>query len=156
MEIETVRATAEDIEELVRWRMEVIGVVFPKEKYGEYPVDLEEKNREYYLRAIPAGEHIAVFAKTEGKTVGCGGMCIEKELPSPDNPGGRCAYLMNIYCREEYRKNGVGEKVVQALVQEAQKQGIDKIYLESTKEATEFYKKQGFDLMLGMMHIPPR
>ncbi len=28
---------------------------------------------------------------------------IIEELPSPDNPSGKCAYLMNIYVREAFR-----------------------------------------------------
>ncbi len=37
-------------------------------------------------------------------------------MPSPDNPSGRCAYLMNIYVREGYRSEGAGKKIVRYLI----------------------------------------
>lgn len=76
---------------LMRWRAEVIESVF-----GEKPSKrLLVANRQYYLRHIADGSHIAVVAETvDGCGVGCGAICLTDELPSPDNPSGRCAYLM--------------------------------------------------------------
>lgn len=104
-----------DIDKLLEWRQEVIGHVF-----GEAPSDeLMEANRNYYIRHIADGSHLAFVANSDGETVGCGAICMTEELPSPDNPTGRCAYIMNIYVREAYRRHGVGEKIIRHLIAKA-------------------------------------
>ena len=82
-----------DIPALIRWREEVIGHVF-----GQKPDKrLIMANRQYYEEHIADGTHIALVAEYDGVECGCGAVCFTDELPSPDNPSGKCAYLMNIY-----------------------------------------------------------
>ena len=49
-----------------------------------------------------------LMALAEGKDAGCGMVLYHDELPSPDNPSGRCAYLMNIYVRSGFRRHAPG------------------------------------------------
>ncbi|MCD8361589.1 MAG: GNAT family N-acetyltransferase [Lachnospiraceae bacterium] len=150
MEITIRSADSPDIEELLRWREIVLREVFsvPMEKNMD---DLLAANREYYLSALERREHIACFARTEGKTVGCGGVCLYQEMPSPDNPTGRCAYLMNIYTIPAMRRRGVGKAVVEWLLQEAKNRGAGKIYLEASDSAYPLYKELGFCEMDGYL-----
>lgn len=150
--IEIVKAEIEDIETLMQWRMEVLHHVFSLSAETDM-TDLERENRQYYERQIPAGGHIACFAKVEGVIVGCGGVCFYDEMPSPDNPNGHCAYLMNVYCREDYRQKGVGRTIVHWLVDRAQEKNIRKIYLETTDKGRKLYESAGFRDMKDMMHI---
>ena len=53
-------------------------------------------------------------------------------MPPPDNPAGKCAYLMNIYTRPKARRQGVGETIVKWLINQAVTMGISKIYLEAS------------------------
>ena len=70
-----------DLEELMRWRTEVIKNVF-----GENPSHaLLEANRKYYERHIPDGSHRAFVAVYNGEEAGSGSLCLTDELPSPDN-----------------------------------------------------------------------
>ncbi|MCM1142343.1 MAG: GNAT family N-acetyltransferase, partial [Muribaculum sp.] len=91
-----------DIETLMKWRKEVIFNVFGMDANNA----LLDANREYYRRHIPDETHRAIVASIDGEDVGGGAVCISEELPSPDNPSGKCAYLMNIYVREPYRNHG--------------------------------------------------
>lgn len=136
-----------DVDTLVLWRREVIGEVF-----GAEPSEaLTEANRRYYLRHIADGSHVAVIARADGLDAGCGAICLTDELPSPDNPSGRCAYVMNIYVREAFRGHGIGHEIVRRLVELAREAGCDKIYLETTPAARSLYKSIGFDDLPGMM-----
>ncbi len=144
------QAGIEDLDLLVQWRMEVLDEVFAQAK-GTFPEDLEQKNRAYYERALPAGEHIACFASVNGEIVGCGGLCLYEEMPSPDNPTGQCAYIMNIYCRPAYRRHGVGETIVLWLVEQARERHISKIYLETSDVGRPLYEDIGFADMHDMM-----
>ena len=153
MEIAIRKATLEDIDLLMEWRMEVLHEVFsipPLQNTDE----LEQENRAYYQRALAQEEHIACFAYMEDNIVGCGGICLYQEMPSPDNPTGKCAYLMNIYTKPQFRKRGVGEAIIKWLVAQAIMRGIPKIYLETSKAGKQLYTKLGFIPMQGMMKRP--
>lgn len=132
---------------LMHWRKEVIENVF-----GVVPSkELMAANRMYYMEHIADGSHIAIVAEIDDQDVGCGAICLSDELPSPDNPSGRCAYLMNIYVRKEYRGHGVGHSIVCWLVEKARQLGCDKIYLETTDGARSLYKDIGFKELSGFM-----
>ena len=153
MEIAIRKATLEDIDLLMEWRMEVIHEVFsipPLQNTDEF----EQENRAYYQRALAQEEHIACFAYMEDNIVGCGGICLYQEMPSPDNPTGKCAYLMNIYTKPQFRKRGVGEAIIKWLVAQAIMRGIPKIYLETSKAGKQLYTKLGFIPMQDMMKRP--
>lgn len=136
-----------DIERLMSWRRKVLGAVF-----GIIPSDdLMSANREYYLTHIADGSHIAVVAKIGETEAGCGAICLSDELPSPDNPSGRCAYLMNIYVKPRHRSQGIGHTIVKHLVETARRLGCDKIYLETTDQARSLYSGTGFLELKGIL-----
>lgn len=144
----TIRQTR-DIDEIMAWRREVIVHVF-----GENPSEaLMVANLDYYRRNIPTGCHEAFVAEVDGEGAGCGAVCFSEELPSPDNPSGRCAYLMNIYVREKFRTHGVGHEIVRRLIETSRGRGCGKIYLETTAEGRRLYKSVGFKDMKDMMKL---
>lgn len=136
-----------DIDTLMEWRREVIRNVFGITATGA----LLEANRKYYNRNIPTGSHQAFVASMDGKDVGTGSICLTEELPSPDNPNGKCAYLMNIYVREPYRNHGIAKSIIDHVVKVAKGLGCGKIYLESTDMAKPLYGECGFIDMENMM-----
>ena len=136
-----------DMPELMRWRAEVITEVFGQEPDAE----LLEANRRYYELHIADGSHAAFVAERRGVEVGCGAVCFTDELPSPDNPTGRCAYLMNIYVRCPFRNHGVAHRIVSRLLEEARARGCGKIYLETTPAARSVYTSLGFRDLPDMM-----
>ena len=147
------KATADDIELLVEWRMEVLHEVFSIPQ-NQSTYKLENENRCYYQRALQNGEHIACFAYLNDMIIGCGGICFYQEMPSPDNPTGKCAYLMNIYTRPQFRKQGVGEELIKWLVEQATQRNMIKIYLETSEAGKRLYTKMGFLPMQNMMKLP--
>lgn len=136
-----------DISRLLRWRSEVIRNVFGVEPDRS----LIEANRAYYAASIAAGTHEAFIAECDGEECGCGAICFSEELPSPDNPTGRCAYLMNIYVRRPFRNKGIAHSIVGHLIEEAEKRGCGKIYLETTADGKPVYTSLGFREMPDMM-----
>lgn len=148
--LEIQRADIMDIDRLMTLRVEVIRDVFAPQVPDE---SLIKANRRYYVHALSAGTHIACIARKDLADIGCGGMCLQHEMPSPDNPSGRCAYLMNIYVKPFWRHRGVGRKIVEWLVSEAQALGIGKIYLETTDGARRLYRSVGFTDMENMMKL---
>lgn len=135
------------VPELMAWRGEVIANVFGEEPDGA----LLQSNSRYYERNVAVGAHIAFVASCDGCDCGCGAICFAEELPSPDNPTGLCAYLMNIYVRAEYRGRGVATNIVRHLISVAESRGCGKIYLETTTEGRPLYQSLGFRDMPDMM-----
>lgn len=150
MNIEVRKAELCDMDLLMQWRRRVLQEVFSIPD-GKLSKELEQENRRYYQAAIAREEHVACFASVNQEIVGCGGICVYQEMPSPDNPKGSCAYLMNIYTCPEYRGNGIGREVVMWLVKQAKDRDIQKIYLETSECGRTLYQKMGFCDMHGYM-----
>lgn len=132
---------------LMRWRAEVIRNVFGVEPSSRLLV----ANRQYYRRHIADDTHLALVAENDGEEFGCGAVCFYDEMPSPDNPTGRCAYIMNIYVREPYRNNGIAHHIIRRLIDESRQRGCGKIYLETTPDGKSLYLSSGFKAMPDMM-----
>ena len=152
MEIQIRQATIQDLNVLMQWRMEVLHEVFsiPSE---QSVTELESENRRYYQTELPQGGHIACFAYVGEEIVGCGGICLYHEMPSPDNLNGKCAYLMNIYTRPQFRGHGIGNRIVRCLVEQARQRHISKIYLETSDKGRPLYQTIGFADMKDMMKL---
>lgn len=146
------KATLAELDTLIAWRMEVLRCVFSIPKETD-TAELRNANIEYYKRALTDGTHIACFADLQGEIVGCGGLCLYDEMPSPDNPSGHCAYLMNIYVRPEHQGYGTGKRIVRWLVGAALASGIKKIYLETSEAGRLLYSVLGFIEMKDMMQL---
>jgi GNAT superfamily N-acetyltransferase len=177
----TLRAATEaDLDLLVAVRLEVLRDVFelgdtlsrhsreggnpalPEQNSVASLAALEQANRTYYARALPAGEHVAclVFAgerdsvQDASTLAACGGLCPFEELPSPDNPTGHSGLLMNIYTRPACRRQGLARQVLSWLTAAAHARGITRLYLEATPAAAPLYQQAGFTLIPAMMQKP--
>lgn len=148
--IKVERAGIADLEFLMAWRERVLRSVFELSEDADIAL-LMQRNRSYYEKSLADGTQRACFAFMDSQRVGCGGMCLHSEIPSPDNPSGACAYLMNIYTTPDARGQGVALTVVNWLVNQAQASGAEKIYLEATPAGRRVYEKAGFANMPHMM-----
>lgn len=151
MKIEIVQAGLEDLDEIMAWRMEVLDHVFAGQSWDKEA--LYQANLNYYQKHLASHTHIALFAKAEGIPVGCGGICLYEEMPSPDNPTGKCGYIMNMYTRKKYRSLGIAGHIVQELIALASAAGAGKIFLESTEQAKRLYASLGFGFMPDYMKL---
>lgn len=141
LKIERIRS----LEQLLRWRAEVLKAVFGMTA----DADMLKANAKYYDFHQADGSHVALEAQLSGEdgavqSVGCGGVCFHEELPSPANPNGRCAYIVNIYVREAFRHCGVGSDILKALMDLAKFRGCGRIMLETSPEARRYYENLGF------------
>lgn len=140
-----------DLAQLLSWRREVIENVF-----GEVPSDeLIRENENFYIRHIADGSHLAFVALCQNEEAGCGALCLTEELPSPDNPTGKCGYLMNIYVKDKFRQHGIAHKIVERLIEEATAHNCKKIYLETTRQGRPVYESMGFQDLPDMMKLIP-
>ena len=154
MNVSVKKATLEELDSLMEWRMRVLAEVFPVGEQEDRS-DIRRNNDAYYRHHLADGTHTACFAidGENGRIVGCGGICYQSEMPSPDNPTGTNGYLMSIYALPELRGEGIGRKIVEYLIDDAKQRGTEKIYLESSGMAKRLYHEIGFTDMSDYMKL---
>lgn len=153
------RCGVSDLDELLDLRMEVLACVFEDEcrVFDKAQVDaLRAQNKTYYRTHLADDSHIACIARDErsDEVLGTGGLCLYQEMPSPDNPNGRCGYLMNMYTRKAARGRGVARMMVEYLIGQARLRDVAKIYLETTPMARPLYERLGFVDMHDYLRLP--
>lgn len=121
------------------YRLDIINIrttVFMDEQGIDSSIDFDDLDE--------VATHILVFF--QNKAIATGRMLDDGHI-------GRIAVL------KAYRKQGVGAKVVQALLANAQVKGFSRVYLGSQIHVTDFYKKLGFTICgevfmdAGLEHI---
>ncbi len=128
---------------LVDYRMQ-----FLEELQGPQDPDrilcLKEDLKEYFQSSLAAGSFIAWMAELNQIPIAFGGMVIQK-IPGHFNLiNGIQGYILNMYTVPEYRKNGIGAEILEKLIDDGKKLGLNKIYLHSTRAGIEIYKRKGF------------
>ena len=147
------RATVDDLEALVATRLEVLRAA----NLLAEDVDLTEvaaASRDYYRRALADGAHTAILVLDVNAFVGAGGVSYYRVMPTVHNPTGRCAYIMNMYTRPEYRRRGVARRTLDLLVRDARARGVAHIGLEATAAGRPLYEKYGFQAAEHEMFLP--
>ena len=85
--------------------------------------------------------------------VGAGGVSYYTVMPTFHNPSGKKAYIMNMYTRPEYRRQGIAIKTLDLLIKDAKEKGIVEISLEATDMGKPLYEKYGFTIMPSEMEL---
>ena len=83
--------------------------------------------------------------------MGTGGICFYRVLPTYFKPTGEKAYVINMFTLPEYRRRGIGRKILSLLVEEALGRGVRYISLEATDQGRRLYENCGFALLKAEM-----
>ena len=153
MSIEYRRATPDMLELLVRTRIEVLRAA----NLLDACVDMSEvaaQSEAYYREALANGSHTGILAFDGDRFAGAGGVSYYRVMPTFHNPSGRCAYIMNMYVRPDYRRRGIATAILDLLVTEAREKGAGRIALEATEAGRPLYEKYGFVPALSEMALP--
>ena len=112
-----------------------------------------ERATEFYLRdAMPRGEYLAWVAedaKTSPAIVGGAGVQLRPILPRP-RPGsddlelGPEAIVLNVYVESTWRRRGVAESLMRAVLDDLAARGIRRIVLHASDDGRRLYERFGF------------
>lgn len=147
------RATMADLEILTETRIEVLRAA---NQLGSN-VDMSEVKKqsfEYYQNALKNDTHLAYLIFEDETFVGAGGISYYQVMPTYHNPTGKKAYIMNMYTKPDYRRQGIAFKTLNLLVADAKARGITAISLEATDMGRSLYEKYGFVKMNDEMELP--
>ncbi len=92
-----------------------------------------------YKKFIAQKNQYSIVALSEKKLVGFGSIFFFQRVR-----GGKVGIIEDLIVSRNYRKLGIGSKILKNLISEAKDQKCFKIYLESSTESEAFYSKQGF------------
>lgn len=134
------KTNANDIETLMDVRLEMLRVVNNLSADAVFDKVLVDCSREYFLH----GDQTTVIAVDGGKAIGCASISYISTMPPFDHPTGKRAHLMNVYTNKEYRRQGIGRKMVELLIDEARKKDCTEISLDATEQGRFLYTQLGF------------
>ena len=147
------KATIDDLEILTETRITVLRAANKLSDDVDMSVVKEESHR-YYQDSLTNDTHVAYLVFDDNEFVGAGGISFFKVMPTYHNPTGQKAYIMNMYTKPEYRRNGIAYKTLDLLIAEAKRKNITSISLEATDMGRPLYEKYGFVKMNDEMELP--
>ncbi|SDB53429.1 GNAT family N-acetyltransferase [Butyrivibrio sp. INlla16] len=133
-------ATKNDIESMMSSRLEMLKVVNNLSEDYEFSDEMINESRDYFLN----GDHITVLALDGDIVIGCASMSFIRIMPTFYHLTGKRAHLMNVYTRNEYRRQGIAQKMVELLIEKTWEKGATEISLDATELGRPLYEKIGF------------
>jgi ribosomal protein S18 acetylase RimI-like enzyme len=121
-------------------RLEMLKVVNDLPADYVYDDVIVNESRDYFLN----GDHVTVLAIDGGEVIGCASMSFMWIMPTFSHPTGRRAHLMNVYTRNEYRRQGIARKMVEMLIDATWAKGATEISLDATVMGRPLYESLGF------------
>ena len=153
MALEYKRATLADLDILTETRIEVLRAVNRLDASADM-AQVERETRAYYRSALADGTHTAYLVFDGDAFVGAGGVSYYAVMPTYHNPPGQKAYIMNMYTRPAYRRQGIARRTLDLLVRDAESRGVRAISLEATAMGRPLYEAYGFVPMTSEMELP--
>lgn len=133
-------AAREDMELLMSSRLEMLRAVNGLPETEDFDEELVRESREYF----ESGEQTTILAQERGIVIGCATLCYIRMMPTFSHPTGKRAHLMNVYVREQYRRQGIAANIVEMLIREAREKGVTEISLDATPQGRLLYERMGF------------
>ena len=115
--------------------------------------EVKKQSFEYYQNSLKNDTHLAYLIFDDETFVGAGGISYFQVMPTYHNPTGKKAYIMNMYTKPDYRRQGIAFKTLDLLVADAKEKGITNISLEATDMGRPLYAKYGFVKMSNEMEL---
>jgi GNAT superfamily N-acetyltransferase len=140
-------ATRADLDSVLEHRLGMIEAVFSVEMSAATgrvdPAGLRESNRRW-LEEHLGRDFLAWIADAGGRAVASAAILWFDHPPSPVNPGGREAYILNVFTEPRARRRGLARLLMERLVEEARAAGVKRVWLRASDEGRPLYELMGF------------
>ena len=94
------------------------------------------------------------IAEREKVSIGAVWAQLIEKIPNPVAEPEYYVYLTNFYVREEYRGEGIGSRLLGAVVEWSKSSNAEKVILWPTEGSKTFYLHRGFTFANDQMHLP--
>jgi len=139
-------ATLEDLDVLVELRVALFEAMGQRGPLLDAAVPAI---RAYIEDHLPSGAFRVWVAERGGTVVAAIGLVIHSVPPSPHNPDGREAYIMNLFTRPEVRRRGIARRLMRHVLDVVQSEGTYKVRLYATPDGRPLYESLGFAVATG-------
>ena len=137
--INIIKATSSDLDMVMSSRIEMLKVINGLSEDIEFDIQFIDITREYFGNS----DQTTVLA-VDNDVIGCSTICYINVMPTFDHPSGKRAHIMNVYTRNDYRRQGIAYQMVSFLIEEAKQNGVTEISLDATELGRPIYEKCGF------------
>jgi len=79
-----------------------------------------------------------------GRAIGMMNLAVFERMPSPGREPGCWGYLGNAFVLAEFRDQGVGQMLIDALLHYADDNGFARVVLSPSERSVPFYERNGF------------
>ena len=125
---------------------------------------LAQATASYLRAALPRGEYLAWVAEATGPpltTIGGAGVQLRPILPRPRTDAdelelGPEAIVLNVYVEPAWRRRGVGNALMRAILTTLAERGIRRIVLHASTHGRRLYERLGFEPTNEMRFVPRR
>lgn len=113
---------------------------------------LQRAAEAYFRRAIPAGTYVGWLASPEGRPreiIAGAGIQLRESIPrlqldrTAVDPGPQ-GLIVNVYTEPEWRRRGIAELLMRAILRFTGERGINNVVLHASAEGRSLYEKLGF------------
>lgn len=116
----------------------------------------------YVRQAVPGGEYLAWVAQTSESPpaiIGGAGVQLRPILPRPGIGAGELelgpeAIVLNVYVEPSWRRRGVAERLMLAVLDTLTQRSISRIVLHASDDGRRLYERLGFQPTNEMQLIP--
>jgi ribosomal protein S18 acetylase RimI-like enzyme len=133
-------ATDADLETILDHRIAMLQAVF-----AETPgsAEFRELNRTWIVAHLGV-DFLVWVAELDGKPAASAAILWFDHPPSSLNPGGREAYILNVYTDPAARRLGLARRLMERLVEEAAAAGVRRVWLRASDDGRPLYESMGF------------
>lgn len=90
------------------------------------------------------GDRRTTWVAEDGGLLGCASLFEYRRMPAPDREDARWGYLGNMMVIEERRNAGIGRRLLDAVIAEAEVRRYTRIVLAPSARSIPFYRRAGF------------
>jgi len=133
------KADLNDVQALIACRKQQL------DDEGEFfDVDIDNELSEFFISGLSDNSFISWLALDEGNVIATSGVCFYRLPPTFRNPTGKVAYITNMYTHRAYRRQGIGSRLLQYVIDEIKKHNIKVIRLHASDDGKTIYGEAGF------------
>ena len=140
--MEIIKATKNDIETLMKIRMEMLKEVNSLSDDYVFDKSFIENCRKNFECTGETQTDILCIENVE--PVACENLCYLSMMPTFSHPTGKRAHLMNVYVKKDFRRKGLAKKMLELLIEEAKSRKVTEISLDATEKGRPLYESMGF------------
>lgn len=149
MQFNVEKADLTDIDELVQMRIEYLT-----EDYGSL-TDIQTKKirnqlPEYYSNHL--NKDLFVYVVKSEEIISCCFLLVSEKPANPSFINGKTGTVMNVYTRPDFRRKGIAGNIMNFLIADAEKMGLDFVELKATDDGYNLYKSVGFEDSFSKYH----